>query len=176
MAISKKTRFAIFQRDAFTCQYCGGKPPKAMLELEHITPKSKGGTDDEINLVTSCFDCNRGKGAKVLSVLPTSLDIEELKEYVPNPAVIGYEDYVEFHPAIYYHPLFDDAKLWQLYCAIAFASSVDEGVTEWWHLQQTIWRGVEMQSVRKLERGGLLKIRGNQISLANFVCGKDVRD
>jgi len=33
------------------------------LEVDHRIPESKGGTDDESNLVTSCRDCNRGKGA-----------------------------------------------------------------------------------------------------------------
>lgn len=61
MAISKKTRFEIFKRDHFRCQYCGQTPPAVVLEVDHIQPKSKGGSDDWNNLITSCFDCNRGK-------------------------------------------------------------------------------------------------------------------
>lgn len=64
--ISKSVRFKIFSRDHFTCQYCGKKPPEVLLEVDHIHPYSKGGTDDEINLTTSCEDCNRGKSAHVL--------------------------------------------------------------------------------------------------------------
>jgi len=64
--ISKSLRFDIFKRDAFTCQYCGRRPPDVILELDHIHPVSKGGDNDEMNLVTSCFDCNRGKRDKVL--------------------------------------------------------------------------------------------------------------
>jgi hypothetical protein len=67
MAISKKTRFEIFKRDKFTCQYCGKKAPDVILEVDHIDPKSKGGIDRMINLVTSCFDCNRGKRDRRLS-------------------------------------------------------------------------------------------------------------
>ncbi len=59
--LSKKTRFEVFKRDGFTCQYCGATPPKSVLECDHIDPVSKGGTNDMYNLITSCFDCNRGK-------------------------------------------------------------------------------------------------------------------
>jgi hypothetical protein len=64
---SKSLRFEVFARDAFTCQYCGARPPDVVLELDHIHPRSKGGGDDLTNLITSCFDCNRGKRAKVIS-------------------------------------------------------------------------------------------------------------
>jgi hypothetical protein len=67
MAIGKGLRFDIFARDGFVCQYCGQRPPDVVLELDHIHPRSKDGTDDPINLITSCFDCNRGKSAKIIS-------------------------------------------------------------------------------------------------------------
>jgi hypothetical protein len=72
-ALSKKTRFEVFKRDAFACQYCGAHPPKAILECDHIVPVAEGGVNDLDNLVTACFDCNRGKGAVSLSVAPQSL-------------------------------------------------------------------------------------------------------
>lgn len=65
--ISKSTRFEVFKRDEFTCQYCGRTSPAVILEVDHIVPVSKGGTNDLMNLITSCRDCNRGKGAKSLS-------------------------------------------------------------------------------------------------------------
>ena len=65
--ISKKTRFEVFKRDSFTCQYCGRKAPDVVLEVDHINPVSKGGENAILNYVTSCFDCNRGKGNKTLS-------------------------------------------------------------------------------------------------------------
>ena len=65
--ISQKIRFEVFKRDKFTCQYCGRKSPDVILEVDHITPVSKGGKNEIMNLVTSCFDCNRGKGKKTLS-------------------------------------------------------------------------------------------------------------
>jgi hypothetical protein len=67
MALSKGKRFDVFKRDGFTCQYCGQRPPDVVLEVDHIHPISKGGTDDDLNLITACYNCNRGKRAKVLS-------------------------------------------------------------------------------------------------------------
>lgn len=72
-SLSLTARFRIFHRDSFTCQYCGRKPPEIVLEVDHIRPVSEGGTNDELNLVTSCFECNRGKGATSLECAPTSL-------------------------------------------------------------------------------------------------------
>lgn len=82
MSIGKTKRFNVFKRDGFRCMYCGKTPPGVILEVDHIIPKSKGGTDDMGNLVTSCFDCNRGKGDKKLSEMPESFteNYERLKE------------------------------------------------------------------------------------------------
>lgn len=60
-SLSKKIRFEVFKRDHFTCQYCGRMSPDIVLEVDHIKPVSKGGTNDIMNLVTSCYECNRGK-------------------------------------------------------------------------------------------------------------------
>lgn len=65
--ISKKVRFEVFKRDSFTCQYCGKSAPDAVLEVDHIIPVSKGGDNDISNLITSCFECNRGKSNKKLT-------------------------------------------------------------------------------------------------------------
>ncbi|OGT02863.1 MAG: hypothetical protein A2143_05890 [Gallionellales bacterium RBG_16_57_15] len=71
--IPKKLRFDVFKRDGFQCQYCGSTPPSVVLEIDHIHPASKGGTGQEDNLITSCFDCNRGKAAGLLTVAPQSV-------------------------------------------------------------------------------------------------------
>ena len=65
--ISKALRFEVFKRDRFTCQYCGRKAPEVVLEVDHLIPVAEGGENELLNLVTSCFDCNRGKGKKKLS-------------------------------------------------------------------------------------------------------------
>lgn len=82
--ISKKTRFEIFKRDSFTCQYCGNKSPDVVLHIDHIEPVSKGGDNEITNLITSCSGCNLGKGAKKLddnSVIEKQRkQLEELNE------------------------------------------------------------------------------------------------
>ncbi len=60
-SLSNKIRFEVFKRDKFTCQYCGKKSPDVILEVDHIEPVSKGGSNDIVNLITSCWTCNSGK-------------------------------------------------------------------------------------------------------------------
>lgn len=81
MPIGKSKRFQMFARDGFTCRYCGQRPPDVILELDHIHPRAEGGTDDELNLITSCFDCNRGKRDKIISEIAPrpDADVEYLK-------------------------------------------------------------------------------------------------
>lgn len=64
---SGMTRLEIFERDAFTCEYCGRKRPISRLEVDHKVPLFRGGTDDPGNLTTSCRSCNRKKGHDLLS-------------------------------------------------------------------------------------------------------------
>lgn len=67
MSLSKSLRFEVFKRDSFTCQYCGRSAPDVVLNVDHIHPVAEGGTDDIMNLITSCFDCNNGKSDRLLS-------------------------------------------------------------------------------------------------------------
>lgn len=64
--IGKAKRFEILNRDNFTCQYCGRKAPDVELEVDHIKPVAKGGSNEDDNLITACHDCNIGKSAKLL--------------------------------------------------------------------------------------------------------------
>lgn len=73
VGISKKLRFDVFKRDGFACMYCGAHPPAVLLEVDHIHPVAEGGTNDIDNLVTACENCNRGKGAALLTNVPQSL-------------------------------------------------------------------------------------------------------
>lgn len=85
--LSKKLRFEIFKRDNFACQYCGNHPPEIILEVDHINPASNGGENDPDNLITSCFNCNRGKAANLLTSVPQSLrdkayEVQEREEQI----------------------------------------------------------------------------------------------
>lgn len=66
-AIPKKIRFEVYKRDKFTCQYCGQSAPEIILQIDHIIPHSKGGSNEILNLVASCEDCNAGKSDRLLS-------------------------------------------------------------------------------------------------------------
>ena len=67
--ITPKLRMDILERDNFTCQLCGRTVQDGVkLEVDHKIPVSKGGTSDVDNLWTLCFDCNRGKSARILKV------------------------------------------------------------------------------------------------------------
>ena len=65
--ISAKLRFEVFKRDGFRCQYCGRSAPQVLLHVDHIEPVAEGGTNDLTNLITSCSECNLGKGARRIS-------------------------------------------------------------------------------------------------------------
>lgn len=80
-ALGKSVRFKVFNRDGFTCQYCGQQPPKVVLEVDHIVPVSSGGRDHLENLTTACFDCNRGKGAHGLET-PAPIDANHRLELI----------------------------------------------------------------------------------------------
>ncbi len=58
------SRVNIFARDKFTCQYCGDKPHRSQLNLDHVIPRSLGGKTSWENVVCSCVDCNRQKGGR----------------------------------------------------------------------------------------------------------------
>jgi hypothetical protein len=66
-AISKTTRFEVFKRDGFKCQYCGAMAPDVLLEIDHIQPVSRDGAHDILNFVTACKPCNLGKSDRLLS-------------------------------------------------------------------------------------------------------------
>ena len=55
------TRFNLFLRDAFICQYCGSGDD---LTFDHLTPRSRGGRTTWDNIVTACARCNLAKGGR----------------------------------------------------------------------------------------------------------------
>lgn len=64
-AVPKRLRFEVMRRDGFTCRYCGTPAPEtgAGLTVDHVIPRSLGGTNDPSNLVAACQDCNAGKSS-----------------------------------------------------------------------------------------------------------------
>ncbi len=56
------SRINLMARDNFQCQYCGVKPARQELNLDHVVPRALGGRSTWENVVTSCLACNRKKG------------------------------------------------------------------------------------------------------------------
>jgi 5-methylcytosine-specific restriction endonuclease McrA len=95
------TRFNVFLRDKFSCQYCGDKKD---LTFDHLLPKSRGGLTDWNNVVTACSSCNVKKGGKLykdcdlkLANKPYAPTVEDLhrngRNFPPNfdgLSILGY--------------------------------------------------------------------------------------
>jgi 5-methylcytosine-specific restriction endonuclease McrA len=77
----KITRRAVFARDGWACQYCGSR---STLTVDHVVPRSKGGSSTWDNIVASCAPCNRRKGDQ----LPRQVGMHPVrKPRIPGPQV-----------------------------------------------------------------------------------------
>ena len=63
----KFNRRNIYARDRNRCQYCGRHFPTSELSLDHVVPRSRGGTADWRNIVCCCVKCNVRKGGRIPS-------------------------------------------------------------------------------------------------------------
>lgn len=59
------TRFNVFLRDRFRCQYCGGKHATSDLTFDHVVPRSMGGVTSWENVVACCSPCNIEKDNRI---------------------------------------------------------------------------------------------------------------
>ena len=96
------TRFNVFLRDKFACQYCGDRKD---LTFDHLLPKSRGGLTDWNNVVTACSSCNVKKGGKLykdcdlkLASKPYAPTVEDLhrngRNFPPNFLHESWMDYL----------------------------------------------------------------------------------
>ena len=106
--ISKKppfTRFNLFLRDNFTCQYCGDIFNSNELTFDHVIPKSKGGETKWENVVAACGKCNLKKSDLLLTEVnmklikkpftPTNSQLQVVgKKFPPNYLHESWMDYV----------------------------------------------------------------------------------
>jgi 5-methylcytosine-specific restriction endonuclease McrA len=75
------SRRALFMRDRHICAYCGSEYGDSYLTADHIKPKSRGGGNTWMNLVTACKHCNQKKDART----PEEAKMQLLYvPYVPN--------------------------------------------------------------------------------------------
>jgi len=90
----KITRRAVFARDRWTCQYCGGV--RGTLTLDHVVPRSRGGPSTWDNIVTCCAPCNRRKGDR----LPKVAGMQLMREpRAPSPHIFVHVASTTIHPA-----------------------------------------------------------------------------
>ncbi len=77
----KITRRAVFARDGWACQYCG---KSSALTVDHVIPRSKGGSSSWENIVASCAPCNRRKADR----LPAQVNMHPRRPpRIPGPYV-----------------------------------------------------------------------------------------
>ena len=96
------TRFNVFLRDKFACQYCGNRNE---LTFDHLLPRSRGGITNWSNVVTACSSCNVQKGGRlliqsgmILNQIPYKPTTEDLhkngKNFPPNFLHKSWMDYL----------------------------------------------------------------------------------
>jgi len=96
------TRFNLFLRDEFTCQYCGAK---GEMTFDHVTPRSRGGRTTWENVVAACGHCNLRRASltlrqagMALNRLPRRPDAAELqnkgRKFPPNHLHVSWMDFL----------------------------------------------------------------------------------
>lgn len=99
------TRFNVFLRDGFSCQYCRCHRPTHDLTFDHVVPRCKGGRTQWENVVTACGPCNLRKGSRLPHQCgmyprrkpwrPTSFELQENgRSFPPNYLHESWRDYL----------------------------------------------------------------------------------
>lgn len=89
------TRFNVFLRDDFSCQYCGTREDTRDLTFDHVLPRSRGGRTVWENVVTACASCNLRKSNRTpresgmptikAPLQPTTHQLQDVgRRYPPN--------------------------------------------------------------------------------------------
>lgn len=99
------TRFNVFLRDRFSCQYCLSEFPAHELTFDHVVPKSRGGRTTWTNVVAACNRCNLMKANKlpeacgmrppIKPVQPTTWQLQQNgRRFPPNYLHHSWHDYL----------------------------------------------------------------------------------
>lgn len=99
------TRFNVFLRDRFCCQYCNAHQPTHELTFDHVVPRSRGGFTTWENVTTACGSCNLRKGSHSLKESgltlrktpwrPTSHELQEKgRAFPPNYLHESWRDFL----------------------------------------------------------------------------------
>lgn len=101
------TRFNVFLRDRFTCQYCGRGFPTHELTFDHVVPRSRGGRTTWSNVVTACSPCNLLKGNR----LPHQVKMHPI-ERPEEPSTAELQENGRAFPPNYLHTSWRDFLYW----------------------------------------------------------------
>ena len=101
------SRFNVFLRDHWKCQYCGDKFRTQALTFDHVIPRAKGGETTWQNIVAACQCCNATKGSK----LPSECNMHPLHE-PRQPSIHELEAYAQKFPPNFLHKEWEDFLYW----------------------------------------------------------------
>lgn len=101
------TRFNVFLRDQWTCQYCGDRFRTHELTFDHVIPRSRGGRTTWENIVAACRVCNTKKG----NSLPSEVDMYPITD-PRRPSVFELHDHGRRFPPNFLHESWGDFLYW----------------------------------------------------------------
>lgn len=97
----KLTKLEVFNRDRYTCQYCGRQTKE--LTLDHIIPRRLGGEHNWENVVSACKVCNRRKGGRTPKEAGMKLLLEPRTPrndgfYIPYHYLSSHDEWKKYVP------------------------------------------------------------------------------
>ena len=101
------TRFNLFLRDRWRCQYCGENFKTHDLTFDHVVPRSKGGLTNWENIVAACQCCNTKKGSK----MPADIGMYPLVK-PRQPSIYELQDRGRRFPPNFLHESWEDFLYW----------------------------------------------------------------
>ena len=101
------TRFNVFLRDNFTCQYCHDRFSANELTFDHLVPRCLNGKTKWNNVVSACTSCNLKKGRRLLKFV----DMKLIKEPM-RPSAIQLQNNGRNFPPNFLHESWRDYLYW----------------------------------------------------------------
>ncbi|MDH5723147.1 MAG: HNH endonuclease [Alphaproteobacteria bacterium] len=101
------TRFNVFLRDRWSCQYCGDDFKTHELTFDHVIPRSRGGRTNWENIVAACRPCNTMKGNR----MPDEIGMHPIIK-PRRPSVFELQDHGRKFPPNFLHESWRDFLYW----------------------------------------------------------------
>jgi hypothetical protein len=123
-APSAAVRIRALKRDKYKCTYCGVSGNEAELEVDHIVPKSKGGSHHIANLTTACRKCNQKKSNRPMQ--PTIQHCEPIGLVGLYAILLDDEGYMKYNG--YVAGIFERFALFQYFSALTGSPTQIEAI------------------------------------------------